>query len=128
MKTDAMIEKVARAICKGEGYDPDAVVMQGPLPQGPHGTFYFQPSVPPTSLWKSYQRQARAAIEALEQYDLKPSKFGWSVDPSGRPVLYSDWLRSVRNYAYDLLRPNLSDDNRDLALAGLRRCFQERVS
>jgi hypothetical protein len=63
MMSESMIERVARAICRANGRDPDrlepgdAPGIDGQLPNGDPAHF----------VWKHYMDEARAAIEALRE-------------------------------------------------------------
>lgn len=51
-----MVEKVARAICRADGVDPDAIG---------YGLGVQMPKDAEYPLWKAREAQARAAIEAM---------------------------------------------------------------
>lgn len=59
-----MVERVARAICRAVGQDPDGLVGDPKVPPVPlHGTL----TVKFLPLWKHFEPSARAAIEAMRE-------------------------------------------------------------
>jgi hypothetical protein len=62
------IERVARAICKRLGYDPDDRVFAAPAAyRRPKDHFIMRGSLQAVSLWTLYYNEAQAAVEALSE-------------------------------------------------------------
>jgi hypothetical protein len=76
-----MIERVARALCKLHGLDPDeespSVVVKQMAGYGAVGSF----SGPPESHWRAYVPVATAAIEAMREPTEAMINAAYSSDP-----------------------------------------------
>ncbi|HKD58318.1 MAG TPA: hypothetical protein VKD45_12460 [Hyphomicrobiaceae bacterium] len=74
------IIRVAKAICRADGYDPESVVMRHqPMYSGPHNRAHFCTAImgPLIPQWVAYQEQAKAAIAALTGH------CGWDLYADG---------------------------------------------
>lgn len=72
-----MVERVAKAICRSDGRDPDSVVYEA------------SPSYPrPYLAWDDYLTNARAAIEAMREPTeaMEIAARDWSYGKYGKPI------------------------------------------
>lgn len=85
--SETMIERVARAICKAMGYEPDAADFD---------TLPDNESIDGWRNWFGFKSEARAAIEAMR---LPTTEMCWAMSKNGAEgnddELRSDWSAAV---------------------------------
>ncbi len=97
---DKEVERIARAMCRMDGIEPDAAAIDYCPPQALRG-FYLPP--PPHPAWQSYRGLARAAIDELRSKST-------SLAPPEYRGTDAAWFAELIDIAYRIVMPRMQID------------------
>jgi hypothetical protein len=126
---DKEVERVARAMCKRDGLDPDTMVSSYAPPQAKRGFYLMPVESGMWPAWKEYIPLARVAIDELRpKSKIELVSAARPVPYANHPVPYANWMRDLRRIAHDLLRPGRDKQDDAQSIKDLRYLMEEQVN